>query len=197
MVIDWVFQNIRSFKLLPETKFLAIQCFDRFLSKKPINRQKLQALLIACFMIAGKLEEVYPPDLEDWIRLTAVETTTAELVKFEEIVLNTLNWKLNFPTSFTFFKAIADEIGLSKEDSQWKSGYKYLEVSVMLYSLLEYKPSDIAIACLILGTTNDEELYLRLKNYLIDNKLQINTEIIETIEERYPRIVNKYKYFKE
>ena len=48
--------------------FLTCNIIDRFLSKRfDIGRKKLQLVGIAAILIASKYEEIYPPDLQDFV----------------------------------------------------------------------------------------------------------------------------------
>ena len=61
ILVDWLIEVHRMFKLMPETLFLAINIIDRFLSLRSISRDKLQLVGITSMLIASKYEEIYAP----------------------------------------------------------------------------------------------------------------------------------------
>lgn len=69
-LVDWLTELHYKFKMLPETLYVAIGIMDRYLSLvTDISKQDLQCLGIAAFHIAGKYEEIYPPDLKTILRV--------------------------------------------------------------------------------------------------------------------------------
>lgn len=55
------------FKLLPETLFLAGNLVDRFLALRPVTRDKLQLIGLTALLISSKFEEIYPPEIQDFV----------------------------------------------------------------------------------------------------------------------------------
>lgn len=64
MLIDWMIDVHRKFKLLPETLYVAVSTIDRYLAKVPIKKQQMHLLGITALLIATKYEEIYPPELK-------------------------------------------------------------------------------------------------------------------------------------
>jgi len=67
ILVDWIMNIHAKFKLLPETLFLTINLFDRYLSKIQIEKNDIQLAGIAALMIATKYEEIYPPTVQDFL----------------------------------------------------------------------------------------------------------------------------------
>ena len=65
VVIDWKLKIHDRLRLLPETLFLAINIFDRYLSQCKISKSKVQLVSIGSIFIASKYEEIHPPSLKD------------------------------------------------------------------------------------------------------------------------------------
>ena len=55
------------FKLRHETLFLTVNILDRFLATQKVNRQRLQLVGVVSLMIAAKYEEIYPPEVRDYM----------------------------------------------------------------------------------------------------------------------------------
>ncbi len=70
ILIDWLIDVHSKFKLLNETLFLTVNLIDRYLSKCQVSRQNLQLIGVSCMFIATKYEEIYPPDLRDFVYVT-------------------------------------------------------------------------------------------------------------------------------
>eukprot|EP00483_Globobulimina_turgida_P009254 UN09273 len=67
VLVDWLVEVHRKFKLLPSTYFLAVNLLDRFLSKQQLHRRKLQLCGCTCLWIASKYQEIYAPENDDFI----------------------------------------------------------------------------------------------------------------------------------
>ena len=46
---------------------MTVDLIDRFLSKTKVSRKHLQLVGVTCLMIVGKFEEIYPPQLRDYV----------------------------------------------------------------------------------------------------------------------------------
>ena len=64
ILIDWLVEVHLKFKLHQETLFLTVNIIDRFLSLRPIQRNKLQLVGCTAMLIAAKYEEIYAPEVQ-------------------------------------------------------------------------------------------------------------------------------------
>ena len=63
-LVDWLAELHYKFRMWPETLFVAVGIIDKTLIKIPqFKRSELQTLGITALHIAGKYEEIYPPEL--------------------------------------------------------------------------------------------------------------------------------------
>ena len=70
ILVDWLIDvNIR-FNLSSETFFLTISIVDRYIEKKQIKKDFLQLLGVTASLIASKYEEIYPPEVNDYVYIT-------------------------------------------------------------------------------------------------------------------------------
>jgi cyclin B len=67
IALEWLLDVHTKFKLLPETLFLSINYIDRFFSKVSVKKGDIQLVAVTCLRIAGKYEEIYPPEMDDYI----------------------------------------------------------------------------------------------------------------------------------
>ena len=80
ILIDWLIEVHNKFKLLPETLFITVAIIDRFLQRKAISKARLQLVGISALFIACKYEEIYPPDMKDFIFITDETFSKQELI---------------------------------------------------------------------------------------------------------------------
>jgi G2/mitotic-specific cyclin-B, other len=83
ILIDWLIEVHLKFKLLPETLFLTINLIDRFLEKAVIQRTKLQLVGVTSMLIASKYEEIYAPEVRDFVYITDKAYSKEEILKME------------------------------------------------------------------------------------------------------------------
>lgn len=60
----------------------------RFLSKFSITRQEFQLLGTSALFIASKYEEIYPPELAEFVYITDDSFTKAQILVMEKTILN-------------------------------------------------------------------------------------------------------------
>ena len=58
------------FKLMPETLFLTINLIDRFLACQTVARKNLQLVGITAMMLASKYEEIWAPEVKDFVYIS-------------------------------------------------------------------------------------------------------------------------------
>eukprot|EP00960_Hanusia_phi_P031143 749103-Hanusia_phi.AAC.1 len=96
MGFDLIVQLVHMYRahIKGDTLGLSLSYFQRCLLSDtlPSNYQKSIEFPAACFFIANKLEEVSSPDINELAVLT--NTTSANLLKMEKIVLETLSFEL-------------------------------------------------------------------------------------------------------
>ncbi|KAG7959448.1 hypothetical protein I3843_10G070300 [Carya illinoinensis] len=69
ILVDWLVDIAKEYKLLPDTLHLSISYIDRFLSLNVFNRQKLQLLGISSMLIASRYEEITLQKLMNFVIL--------------------------------------------------------------------------------------------------------------------------------
>lgn len=70
ILVGWLNEVHLKFKLLPETLFLTINLIDRYCEKKQIMRTNYQLLGVTAMLIASKYEEIYAPEIRDFVYIT-------------------------------------------------------------------------------------------------------------------------------
>lgn len=178
ILIDWMVEVHMQFRLLTETMFLSVNLIDRFLSVKPITRQKLQLLGITAMLVASKYEEIYAPELRDFIHISDKAYSREEVcserrhwhqdpcfklaffyclpnavfmqvLRMERLMLTALDFNLSTSTPLHFLRRFSKA---SKSDARTHALTKYIsELTLCEYGMLKYLPSHIAAASVYLA----------------------------------------------
>lgn len=84
------------YRLHRETFYLAVDFLDRYLGKAdPVPKNRLQLIGVTCLFIGAKLEEIYPPKLQEFAYVTDGACTEEEILAMELEILKRLNWSLS------------------------------------------------------------------------------------------------------
>ena len=91
LLMNWLLEVTLHFKVSQETLYHTVRLVDTTLSKRQVHGTQLQLVGIACFFIASKLEEYYPPGAQDLLSLTDYSYTLEEFYKMEMRLLKLNN----------------------------------------------------------------------------------------------------------
>ena len=91
-LVKSLFRLSYRFELLRTTTFLAVQYMDLYFSRVFTLRDQFEMMLVAqtCLFIAMKYEEIYPPDLAEWIDPRSKQ----DIIRLEGEVLKVLDFQL-------------------------------------------------------------------------------------------------------
>jgi hypothetical protein len=147
ILVDWIIDVHHKEKMHPSTLWLSVNLMDRYLAAVPnINRNRLQLIGVACLLIAAKFEEIYPPEISEFISLTENSFTHNEVIRMEASVLASLQYQLVVPTGYHFLVRYFE---MFKVNSVTKSlASYYAERNLQEYDCLSYVPHEFAAACL-------------------------------------------------
>jgi len=150
ILVDWLVEVAEEYKLQTETLYLAVSYIDRFLSYMSVQRAKLQLVGTACMFIASKYEEIYPPDVGEFVYITDDTYNKRQVLRMEHLVLKVLGFDLSAPSSHLFVSQLGQ---MSNTDEKTQHLAMYLnELSLMSgENFLRYSPSLVAAASLALA----------------------------------------------
>jgi hypothetical protein len=162
ILIDWLVEVHLKFKLLPETLFLTINLIDRYLEKKITLRNRLQLVGVTAMLIACKYEEIYAPEVRDFVYITDKAYTKEEILLMEGQMLSTLEYNITVPSSFRYLEFYNYFIKL--EESHFMFCRYLLELFLIEYKMMKYNPSLLAATAIyitlkITKKMNYDELY--------------------------------------
>jgi hypothetical protein len=94
ILIDWIVDVHKKFKLKMETLFLAVNLIDRICILTPIAKHRFQLLGITGLFVASKYEEIYPPYLSDFAFVCAEAYTESDILNMEAEILKLLDFSI-------------------------------------------------------------------------------------------------------
>ena len=145
ILIDWLVEVHYRFRLKSETLFQTVWIIDTYLSLVQITRAKLQLLGIASLLISCKSQEIYYPQLSEFIDITDGAYVKNELIDMEKKVLKVLDFNIIAPTANDFYNIVAKAFGF--EQKQFYLGKYFLESALIDYRMIKYSSSVIGVAC--------------------------------------------------
>ncbi|XP_077536335.1 G2/mitotic-specific cyclin-A-like isoform X2 [Haemaphysalis longicornis] len=107
ILVDWLVEVAHEYKFHAETLFLAVSYVDSFLSSMSVVRNKLQLVGAASLLIAAKIEEIYTPEVKEFVYITDYAYTHGQVLRMEHRVLKTLSFHMAVPTINYFLLCFA------------------------------------------------------------------------------------------
>ncbi|CAJ1333242.1 unnamed protein product [Effrenium voratum] len=149
ILVDWLVEVHMKYRLRKETLFMAVNLVDRFLSLRQVARKRLQLCGVAAMFIAAKFEEIYPPEVKEFVYITDNAYTKDDILHMEVSILRALNFELCGPTPAHFLDRFARAGQCSEEHAHLM---QYLaELSLLEVQMLQYTPSHVAAAAALLS----------------------------------------------
>ncbi|XP_038606290.1 G2/mitotic-specific cyclin-B2 [Tachyglossus aculeatus] len=144
ILVDWLVQVHSKFRLLQETLYMCVAIMDRFLQAQPVSRKKLQLVGVTALLLASKYEEIFSPDIRDFVYITDQTYTSSQIREMEVLILSELKFELGRPLPLHFLRR-ASKAG--EADAEQHTLAKYLmELTIVDYDMVHYPPSAIAAA---------------------------------------------------
>ncbi|CAE7466011.1 unnamed protein product [Symbiodinium natans] len=149
ILVDWLVEVHMKYRLKPETLFMAVNVIDRYLSMRQVARKKLQLCGVTALLIASKFEEIYPPEVKDFVYITDNAYTKDDILRMEVSILSTLNFELCGPTAAHFLDRYQRANKCSEEHAHLM---QYLaELCLLEVHMVQYVPSLVAAASALLS----------------------------------------------
>ncbi|XP_014213848.1 cyclin-A1 [Copidosoma floridanum] len=133
ILVDWLVEVAEEYRLHTETLYLAVSYIDRFLSYMSVVRAKLQLVGTAAMFIAAKYEEIYPPEVVEFVYITDDTYTKKQVLRMEHLILRVLAFDLTVPTPLAFLMDYCISNNLPEK-------VQYLAMFLCELSLLEADP---------------------------------------------------------
>ncbi|KAJ3447764.1 cyclin-b1-4 [Anaeramoeba flamelloides] len=154
-LLDWLCEVHLKFKLKTEVLYLTCKIIDKFLAKISVPIRRLQLIGLTSMLIASKYEEIYPPEVDDFVFISDNSYTREQIIKTEAIILNVLNFRVTFVSPYFFIQRYIKAAGVGLRSTQYLklkllSNY-LLELSIPRVNMVAYKPSKLASAAVYLA----------------------------------------------
>ncbi|KAI7992315.1 hypothetical protein LOK49_LG12G02440 [Camellia lanceoleosa] len=142
ILVDWLIEVHNKFELMPETLYLTINIVDRYLASKMVLRRELQLVGISAMLMASKYEEIWAPEVNDFVCISDRAYTNEQVLITEKRILGELEWSLTVPTPYVF---LARFIKAAVADQHMENMVYFLaELGIMNYATIIYCPSMLA-----------------------------------------------------
>ncbi|KAB1277585.1 G2/mitotic-specific cyclin-B2 [Camelus dromedarius] len=168
---------------------------------QPVSRKKLQLVGITALLLASKYEEMFSPNIEDFVYITDNAYTSSQIREMETLILKELKFELGRPLPLHFLRR-ASKAG--EVDVEQHTLAKYLmELTLIDYDMVHYHPSKVAAAASCLsqkvlgqGKWNLKQQYytgymenevLEVMQHMAKNVVKVNENLTKFIA-----VKNKY-----
>ncbi|KAL5559165.1 hypothetical protein UlMin_035376 [Ulmus minor] len=157
--ITWILSTRAVFGFRLQTAYLSMIYFDRFLSKRSIDDEKIWViplLSVACLSLAAKMEEIKIPGISEY-QLEDYNFGSKAIERMELLVLNTLEWKMGSITPFAYLHYFISKLCLDSSPSNVLSRTAELILATMAeINMIDHRASTIAMAATLV--TLEEKL---------------------------------------
>ena len=148
ILIDWLIDVHKKYKLKPETMYLTVNIIDRYLSKKNVETINLQLVGVVALLIASKYEDIRPPLVKELAEITDGAYVKNQLISMENKMLSCLNFDLLYPTQWHFLECYKKKLNLN--EITFCFSWYLMEMALIDINIINYKGSIIAAsACMI------------------------------------------------
>lgn len=135
ILVLWMNEVAREWKLVPETLHIAVSLIDKFLTRETISIKEFQLLGASALFTACKYEEVMPPPVSDFVYVCADAYSSKDIVDMERLLLNVVAFRLHFRTAYSY---LAEDKDLHKIDKQ--AAVDATNRCIARYDLLKHSP---------------------------------------------------------
>ena len=172
IAVDWlVLIHYKIFKFSENTLFLAIQIFDRYLSKVDLNTEQTELLLYTSFMLASKHNEIDYVNMQETLKLSQDKFNKEQIIKMESEILIMLDFEILAPTMCEFFVLFASFLNLNK--LKINQGLYILNIILVDFHMLKYPNFMLAFSVIKLITKKvDKNLINLIESILKEKKLE-------------------------
>lgn len=158
VLVDWMVGVHQQFTLLQETLYLAVAILDRYMSLDSVklSRKQLQLIGVTSLFIAAKYEEMYPPEIGDFVYITDNAYNQSQIREMEMVMMAALKYDFGRPLPLHFLRRNSKA---AQVDATAHTMAKYvMELTLLEHDLVHILPSEIAAASLAFALkTLDQE----------------------------------------
>ena len=113
ILVDWIIEVQVNYNLSQETLFLSVDILSRYIRTVYVSRSDLQLVGAASLLIASKYEEIYPPQVDEFVYICASTYSRKMLLRAELQILQALDYKLASPLAWHFLNWVSKRVQFS------------------------------------------------------------------------------------
>lgn len=174
ILVDWIVVVSKKFKLKDHTLHLCVMLIDKFCVHSPsyVRKKNFQLVGVTCLFIACKIEELYSPEVQDFVHISDKAFSKDDVLECERFILKTLNYDV-------MIDSIMSRYDLFIDDSM-KTKY-YMDLSLLDHSIVHnFDLNEIVESCMELTNNKgnfwsecmDKILYFERNNTLKEVKIK-------------------------
>ncbi|KAE9410912.1 hypothetical protein BT96DRAFT_952769 [Gymnopus androsaceus JB14] len=186
-LVDFLVEIHFSFRLRPETLYLALNIVDRYVSRRIVFIKHYQLVGCAALWIAAKFEDAKErvPTVHDLVQMCHDAYEESAFLQMEGHVLSTIQWTLGHPTAEAWLRLMC--CGPYIEEPKVQHVARFLmEITLFYREFVKYAPSSIALAALPRVWEETDECVEILD--LLDTRLAKHVSDLSEV------LVKKYSY---
>jgi len=148
VLVEWLVEVHQQFSLLQETLYLSVAILDRFMqvAAEKIPRKHLQLVGVSAMFIAAKYEEMYAPEIGDFVYITDNAYSQSQIREMEIKIMGVLKFDLGRPLPLHFLRRNSKA---GQVDATAHTMAKYvMELTLLEYGFAHILPSEVAAAAL-------------------------------------------------
>lgn len=199
IIVNWIIEVHNRFKLLPDTLFLSVIIFDRYMSLvQGIKKRRLQLVGVTSLLLACKYEEIFSPEVRDFVCILDRAYEREDLMDQENEMMKKLKFEVTFPTSLKYYEILRIEFKI--EDEYYDYGCFLLELTLLDARFSNYSQAIIAstVCFMVLKFKNAKNEnfynYIKVSNEDIKNCIIDICFVFENIDtSEYQAVVKKHK----
>ena len=201
IIVNWLIDVHNRFQLLHNTLFLSVIFFDRYISLvKNIKKEQLQLVGVTSLLISCKFEEIFSPEIRDFICIIDNSFEKEDLIKQENLMLKNLKFEVMFPSSLRYFEILRVEYNI--EEKYYKHGHFLLELCLYDCRFSKYMQAVIAttVCYLLLKLYYNVSFKKFINKYILIKEEEIKECLIDICflvyhinDSEYNAILKKYE----
>ncbi|KAF2947465.1 hypothetical protein DAI22_02g370548 [Oryza sativa Japonica Group] len=107
------------------------------LSMQQVQRRELQLVAVSAMLIDCKYEEIWAPEVNDFIFISDSAYTREQILAMEKGILNKLQWNLTIPTPYVFIMMLSASAD-NKSDKENAEALKFKRLSQSRQQLIDW-----------------------------------------------------------
>jgi len=151
ILVDWLIQVQHHLRVSQESLYLSVSILDYVLHKRDVDPDKLQLVGITSLLIATKIEEYYPAEINKLLHLTENSYSRVDVVNLERVLLQILEFKAYIPSPQVFLLRYARAALKCGDDQFYETCSFIIDTHLVLPDHSCILPSELAGSAVLLA----------------------------------------------